>query len=200
MKNSLAFLPFLLVACHTSPPRAPIVRGPAPESTTLALGGELRAYPAGVVPAFVAELELPANGVLTASLGLNVTDRGDFGEHDDEEGEGPGFGIGYRRYLDLAGILPGDLPAAERLGWFAGGRVDLWFLDIDWEDDPNRSGSTDVIVVQPTGEGGYSWRAGGGWRMSAFLALGAEINVDEDGEDVGDGLIGLIGISGSLVP
>jgi len=72
--------------------------------------------------------------------------------------------------------------------------VDLWFLDIDWKDDPNLSGSTDVVVLQPTVEGGYAWWLGPG-RLELLAAVGAEINVDEDGEDVGDGAIGLIGFT-----
>jgi hypothetical protein len=44
-------------------------------------------------------------------------------------------------------------------------------------------------------EGGYGFRLGARWRLNVFLAAGAEINVDTDGEDVGEGAIGLLGVS-----
>jgi len=68
----------------------------------------------------------------------------------------------------------------------------------DWEDDarggrPAREGDTDVIVLQPTVEGGYRFRLGERWTCDLALGLGYEINVDEDGEDVGEGGIALLG-------
>lgn len=154
------------------------------------LGGEVQGYPAGVILTVNARRQLSEHGALTVRTGYNFTERDDFGEHDDEDGGGPGFGVGYRHSF---------APHSEN-GWLAGGRVDLWFLQVDWEDDPNgsfpngRDGTTDVVVLQPTVEGGYGWRVGSG-RVELTLAVGAEINVHEDGEDVGEGAIGLLGVS-----
>ena len=53
-----------------------------------------------------------------------------------------------------------------------------------------------MLVLQPTLEGGYSWLLDQGrWSLDLSLGLGAEINLDEDGEDVGDGAIVLLGVS-----
>ena len=149
------------------------------------LGAEVRGYPAGVIPAFYGETPLSDHAVLTFDLAANVTDREDNGEHDDEDGDGFGGGVGYRYYY------------GERFDcWFFGVRIDLWSLSIDWEDDsPSASGNTDVLVLQPTVEGGYGWWVGERWRLNVFAAAGAEINVDTDGEDVGEGAIGILGVS-----
>ena len=47
----------------------------------------------------------------------------------------------------------------------------------------------------PTVEAGYTFRLAQGWRLNLFAAGGAEINVSTDGEDVGEGAIGLLGFS-----
>lgn len=189
--TSFAFEPSTVVpscpaaALPASPP-APVVPRVASEPVAepaLWLGAEVRAYPAGVIPGLYAEKPLSAHGVLTFGLGANLTERDDFGEHDDEEGDGFGLGAGYRHYF------------GERLDrWFLGGRVDLWSLSIDWTD-PGASGTSDVLVLQPTVEGGYGFRIGERSRLNLFAAGGAEINVDTDGEDVGEGAIGIVGMS-----
>lgn len=154
----------------------------AREADVFPLGPEVQIYPTGVILGLHAQIPHFEKGMLTIRLGYNFTDRRDLGENDDEEGEGPGGGVGYRHYF-----------GPEHTGWLVGGRVDVWDLEIDWEEDSNppgrRKGTTDVIVVQPTLEGGYSYRLGGRWRVDLTLSLGAEINVDTDGEDVGEGAI-----------
>lgn len=151
-----------------------------------ALGVEVQAYPAGVIPGLHAEWRLSERSVLTARLAANVTDRRDWGEQDDEEGDGFGGGVGYRYFF-------GD----DLDGWLVGARVDLWDLEIDWRDDnPAAEGTTDLIVLQPTVEAGYAWRLPDSrWRIDATVSLGAEINVDEDGRDVGEGAIVLGGLT-----
>ncbi len=152
-----------------------------------ALGIETQVYPAGVIPGLHAQWELSPNEALTARLAHNFTDRRDFGEHDDEEGGGFGAGLGYRRYL-----------GHSREGWLWGARIDVWDLEIDWEDGGGTpaasSGSTDILVLQPSAELGYGLRLGDSkWRLEWTLGLGAEINIDSDGEDVGEGAILLLG-------
>ena len=149
-----------------------------------AFGSEVQAYPAGVQVTGVAVRELSERDSLSVRAGYNATDRNDWGEHDEEDGGGPGLGVGFHR------VLRPELDG----GWLVGGRLDLWWLDVDWEEDSGSSGSTDVVVLQPTLEGGYRWALEGGASVALTLGLGAEVNVDTDGEDVGEGAILLFGV------
>ncbi|QDU83822.1 hypothetical protein Pla163_09230 [Planctomycetes bacterium Pla163] len=163
-----------------------------------ALGAEVQMYPAGVIAGLHARTEVGAGEFITARIAANVTDRRDFGERDDEEGAGWGGGLGYRRYFDQT--VTGREDSGS--GWLWGARVDLWELEIDWIDGPGTPGetrgSTDVLVLQPTVEIGYGFDLSSGWRGEIVLAAGLEINLDEDGREVGEGPIGLIGFT--LVP
>ena len=49
------------------------------------------------------------------------------GEHDDENGGGPGISLGTRYYF-----------REKYQGLFLGARLDLWLMEIDWQDEiPN---------------------------------------------------------------
>ncbi len=178
----------LISACSGTPIRADAGDGETgARPWRVAVGAEVQAYPAGIIPGVHAQFPLSESGVLTTRLAYDATDRQDFGEHDNEDGGGPGGGVGYRHYF-----------GPDYTGWLLGGRVDLWFLDIDWEDDPPAipaKDSTDVIVLQPTVEGGYGFRVADRLRLDLTVGVGAEINIDEDGDDVGEGAIGLAGIT-----
>ena len=111
--------------------------------------------------------------------------------------------VSYIAMLAVVVQLGGDTSAtavslAEVVGWI-GVRADYWFLDIDWEDpdaaNPGsiRSGSTSVQVFQPTVR--FGWRkALSGVQIDVSTALGAEINVQTEGEAVGQGAILLVGL------
>jgi len=144
------------------------------------LGVEARGYPAGVLTTGRLDLDLGPRSRIGLSAGYNLTRRGDFGEHDDERGGGPGLGV-------LVTARLGDRPS----GFYLGGRIDVWWLDVDWTDrSPARTGRTAITVVQPTARGGYGFSlAGGRWRLETGLALGAEANVRTEGERVGEGAI-----------
>jgi hypothetical protein len=159
-----------------SPPRA----AAQTQGDRLSAGLELQGYPAGVIVAGRASLAISAADAIVVYLGYNVTDRGDFGEHDDEEGSGAGFGAAVRHSFGAAGG-----------GWHIGARTDLWFLDIDWSDaGGTRVGMTEVTVLQPTARAGYAWLLfGERLLLDATVALGAEINIQTQGEDVGEGVI-----------
>jgi len=161
-------------------------RGDGRERRSYAVGPEVQVYPAGVIVAAHGQIGITKRDVLTLRAGYNFTDRRDFGERDDEEGGGPGVGVGVRHFF-----------RDDRSGWLVGGRVDLWSMEIDWHDDirggGRREGDTDILVLQPTLEGGYRFRLGPSLGLDLTGAAGFEINVDEDGEDVGDGGIMLIG-------
>ncbi len=188
----LACLIVLVVGCSlptaAAPHRlraSPAADDGAPQSW---VGSELRAYPAGVIPAVYGELPLSSHELATLELAANLTDREDFGKHDEEEGDGFGGGVGYRHFF-----------GEELGGWFMGARVDLWSLEIDWRDKlgtpKKRRGSTDILVLQPTFEVGYGFLLDRRVRLNVFGAAGAEINVSTHGEHVGEGAIGLLGLS-----
>ena len=151
-------------------------------------GPESQAYPAGVIVGLQGQWALDEHDVAIARAAVNVTERQDFGEHDNEDGEGFGLGVGWRRYAD-----------SGQQGWLYGARLDLFYLDIAWRDDlasgGTRRGSTDVTVLQPTLEGGYAWRLDEHWSFDLTVGLGAEINLNEQGEEVGDGAILLLGFA-----
>jgi len=155
------------------------------------IGVELQAYPTGVVTTVGGKVPLKEDGqFLTFRLGYNDADRDDNGDRDDEKGGGPGFSAGWRR----------SFSSSER-GWFAGARADLWFLEVDWIDLPGTpgqtSGTTDVIVLQPTGLAGYRLPFGkqSNWSFEPTVSLGIEWNIDTSGADVGQGPILLLGAS-----
>jgi len=153
-------------------------------ATASAIGLEIQGYPAGVIADVSHVVPVGDRGSVAALGGWNFTDRGDFGEHADEHGGGPGLGVAAWRWF-----------GADQTGWGLGARADLWWLEIEWED-AGRRGETDVLVLQPTARAGYAWRLGNeAMRVEASLSLGAEINVSTTGEDVGEGAILLLGVA-----
>ena len=146
-----------------------------------ALGPELRAYPAGLIPGLRGEISLGETDILLLHAGYNASDRHDWGEHADESGGGGGLGLGWLHQL---GSTSGN--------WVLGARVDYWQLKIDWKDS-GLSGRSDVDVLQPAAVGAYRWNSGR-WRFESSLSIGREINLSTDGEDVGQGWILLAGL------
>ena len=57
------------------------------------------------------------------------------------------------------------------------------------------SGTTNIVVIQPTAMAGYLFLLNEKWVITPTLAFGFEVNVVEDGEEVGEGAIGLWGIN-----
>lgn len=123
---------------------------------------------------------------LIGKLGYNIARRQDFGEHDKEEGGGFGFAMGYRQYLK-----------AGHAGFSLEGRLGMWFLDIDWEDNaPSRQGNSNISVFQPTVGIGYDFLVNNDKiKLGILVAFGYEVNVTTSGEDVGQGGISLVGLS-----
>lgn len=150
------------------------------------LGGEFRLYPSGAIASASVELPIGARDQVSPSLSYEFAERGNNGEHDEEHGGGVGIGAGVDHYF-----------AARGGGWFVGGRLEVFFLDIDWSD-PGRSGSSKVRVLQPTVSGGYGWRLSNRYALQCALSLGDEINIRTRGEKVGDGAILLAGVAFSF--
>lgn len=149
-------------------------------------GVTLQAYPAGTIVALHGAISLGQRDALRGYAAYNITHRRDFGEHEDERGGGPGAGVAWRHYF-----------GSGHHGLHVGPRIDMWLLAVDWIDHNGlEKGSTSLVVLQPTAQLGYTWQFGNGrFALAATAALGAEINVITEGEDVGQGAILLLGVS-----
>jgi hypothetical protein len=142
-------------------------------------------YPAGVIVTARYSRDMPNNSRLLMHLGLNATDRRNWGEHAHEEGSGLGAGIANHWYF-----------RDSRLGPWVGLRLDVWALHIRWQDVGAR-GKTNVTVLQPTVRAGWTAPAFNS-QVDFSVSFGAEFNVKTTGESVGNGLIGLLGIAFDL--
>jgi hypothetical protein len=157
------------------------------------IGLELQAYPAGLMPGIVGEVELTPKTALHMRLGGNFADRHDWGKHDDETGKGFGATLGYRYYFNIFG--------KEHIQFSVGPRVDFWKMKINWirTFEPAlafETGQTDISVFQPTLE--LAWwipLAQNTAALGVSFTNGYEINVKTVGEPVGEGLITLLGIT-----
>lgn len=150
------------------------------------LGFGVQIYPAGTIFNIKSAWAVSAKGELIGKLGYNIAQRENFGEHDSEEGNGPGFTLAYKRYLNTG-----------FKGWYLEGRMGMWFLDIDWRDNnPAASGNTDISVLQPTLGIGYDFPLKNERiKLGLLVAFGYEVNVVTSGEKVGQGGISLLGLS-----
>jgi hypothetical protein len=155
----------------------------------MSVGIELQGYPAGFITGIRGDFIFSSHWSGNIRAGYNFARRGDLGEHDDENGGGPGISLGTRYYF-----------REKYQGLFLGARLDLWLMEIDWQDEiPNaepEQGTSNITVVQPMVEGGYTFLLGaGGWSLTAKVSLGFEINVQTSGEEVGEGSISLLGVT-----
>lgn len=159
------------------------------QSGVFDLNLEVQAYPTGIIPGIRLEKGFADQHAVHLRLGYNWIRHRDLGVHDDERGDGFGFTVGYKYYFK---------EGFE--GWFLGLRDDTWFNSLDWEDydgggNVTASGTSDIIVVQPTAEGGYTFTLGdGSWTFTPNVGFGFEVNVKTDGAEVGQGAILLLGV------
>jgi hypothetical protein len=150
---------------------------------TIDVGGEFQWYPKGYISAFHLAYNFPVHHAIQLRLGYNKANRDDAGKHDNEEGGGPGFSLGYRYYF-----------LVRPHGFFLGARGDVWHLNIDWRQGTT-IGNSKVWIVQPTAEVGYMFLINDEFFISPCIANGVEINIKTQGQPVGEGFITLLGIS-----
>lgn len=154
------------------------------------IGIELQAYPTGLLSGIHLEKGFGQREAINLRIGHNFIRHRDLGVHEDERGGGFGFTLGYRHYFS---------PTFSK--FFAGIRSDLWFNKVNWKDNIGTliefSGTSNIVVLQPTLEGGYLFLLGQNedWFLAPSLAFGFEINIANDGADVGQGPIILLGFS-----
>jgi hypothetical protein len=156
------------------------------QASPVDLGFEFQAYPTGLIPGLRIEKGIGRKHAVNLRFGYNWIRHGDAGKHDDERGDGFGGSVGFRHYF-----------TEGQKHLFLGLRSDVWFNQIDWQDSsPQRQGATKITVLQPTLEGGYLFLFGSGdWSFTPSIATGFEVNVKTEGEETGQGLILLGGIS-----
>lgn len=153
------------------------------------LSFEFQAYPTGLVPSLRIDKLFQAQNAIHLRLGYNWIRHRDLGVHEDERGDGFGFTLGYRRYLN-----------SNYEKFFLGARSDLWFNKLTWQDNIGTNnelnGNSNIIVIQPTLESGYLFLLNEGRTFVApSAAFGFEVNVKTTGEEVGQGAILLLGLS-----
>ncbi len=150
---------------------------------------EFQAYPTGLIPGIRIEGGFAERHAAHLRLGYTWIRHGDAGKHDDERGKGFGLTLGYRYFFKPEGFR----------GFFLGARNDFWFNEIDWKNDVGQagetSGTTEIIVVQPTVEAGWLFVFNEKWVLAPTLAFGYEVNVKTEGEPTGEGMIMLAGLS-----
>lgn len=155
--------------------------------TNIGGGIEAQIYPTGFIAGAVFYKELGAESFAHIRLGYNFIRHGDAGVHQDERGSGWGGSLGFDRALKV-----------RRTNVLLGARCDLWFNNLTWRNNIGQSnefsGKTNVTVVQPTVRLSYPFRIGADFIVPE-LAFGSEFNVKTSGEEVGEGLILLIGLS-----
>ena len=156
------------------------------QSRSLSL--ELQAYPTGFISGITYEHYLGSSSSLSFRLGANPFDHRDLGVHDGEEGRGFGGSIGYKKYL-----------RTDRMKWFWSIRSDVWKNEVDWFDieasNDRITGTTSILVLQPTVSLGYSLITLQHIYISPSLSFGYEWNVKTEGQPTGEGSIILLGIS-----
>ncbi|MFK7971854.1 MAG: hypothetical protein AB8F95_15920 [Bacteroidia bacterium] len=154
----------------------------------LSLGLEFQAYPTGIIPGLRLATDIGDRGEANLRLGYQIIDHQDFGVQDDETGSGVGATLGYRHFFKDA-----------RKGFFAGIRTDLWFNSIDYISllgtPAERRGTSNIVVLQPTLEGGYRFNLGEQFSLTPALGFGVEWNIATNGEPTGQGPIVLGGLS-----
>ena len=150
-------------------------------------GLEIQVYPTGIIPGIIWYASINQNDFVHARVGYNFVRHGSAGLHEDERGDGWGGSLGYDRRLRF-----------RRMNWLVGLRCDVWQNKLKWKNDiggaSEMSGISKVTVVQPTFRLSYPLRLGSSFILPS-IAFGSEINVKTKGEEVGEGLILLLGLS-----
>jgi len=155
--------------------------------SNIAVGPEVQLYPTGILFGMTFYKELNEYNYLGIRAGYNFVRHGSAGLHEDERGGGWGGTIGYHRQINIGNSH-----------WLVGARCDLWRNKIDWTNrvgEPDEvTGISRITVIQPTVQLAYPFRVTDQFFLPS-ISFGSEINIRTEGEEVGEGLILLIGLS-----
>ena len=173
------WLPFilLLLLCKSTFAQYP---------NSYAIGSSAQIYPSGLIVNGHFGFNISRQDMIYLFGGYNFVDRQDYGEHDKESGTGYGFGLSWRHYR-----------YPYKSGLSLGGRLQVWIMSLDWENsEPQSTGVTDLVVLQPTLQLAYSYLfAGEYFSLDALIAAGGDINLQTKGDKIGQNIILLIGVA-----
>ena len=164
-----------------------LATGALSQSSIWDVSFEFQAYPTGLIPGLRIEKGFADRHAVHLRLGYQYIRHRDLGVHGDERGNGYGFTLGYKYFFK-----------ENFQGLSLSLRNDIWFNSLDWEDYDDSGlvtdmGTTEITVVQPTVEAGYTLMLGEKWTFTPSLAFGFEVNVKTEGSEVGEGAILLLG-------
>ncbi len=154
------------------------------ENSQWTLGPEIQAYPTGLLPGVRIEKKLTENSSVNFRFSLQLIDHRDLGVHDNEEGNGYGFSLGYRKFFN-----------ESNRGFSLSLRTDYWKNTIDWSDlTPQDSGTSKITVLQPTALLEYKIQNKSSISITPSLGFGYEWNTKTIGAPTGEGAILLLGV------
>lgn len=156
------------------------------------VGLQAQAYPTGFIFTIHADKIWDHHSILELRAGYNTFDHRDLGEQIDEEGDGFGGSIAYKRYLN------DDLTK-----WVFGVRTDVWFNEVEYLVPTTIlvippvfvMQKSEIVVLQPTLLAGYTFPLNEAMAITPEVALGMEWNIDTNGLPTGEGPIALFGVS-----
>ena len=153
-----------------------------------AFGVSIQVYPSGIIPTINYEYYLSESSTIQHRLGVNIINRQDYSDENDEE-KGLGFGgtLGYHYHF-----------AKTKGDFIIGVNLDVWNTWIDWNNNSNEitqtSGNSYTLVLQPWVETGYFIKLKNTSKIGLTGGFGREINVITNGKNVGEGWIGSLSI------
>lgn len=146
----------------------------------------VQVYPTGIITQLALDKAVGEQSFIGLRAGSNVFQHRDLGVHDDEKGQGFGFTPSYTYYFNK-----------NRKQWNISVKNDVWWSSVDWYDMVNNEmieGSSEIVVLQPTVDIGYSFIVGDSFVLVPSLAGGWEWNVKTTGEPTGEGPIILVAL------
>jgi hypothetical protein len=150
---------------------------------TFDLGGEFMGSAKGYTASLHLAYNLKVHNSFQARIGYNKTNWKANGKHENENGSGPGFSLGYRYYF-----------LVRPHGFFLGLRADIWQLKINWSQNTNL-GNSKILALQPAAEMGYMFLINDLFFITPSVRACVQSNIKTEGQPVGAGFIPEFGLS-----
>lgn len=150
---------------------------------TIDVGAEFLTSAKGNTTSLHLAYNLPVHHAFLLRAGYNSSKWKAKGNHDNEEGSGPGASLGYRYYF-----------LVRPHGFFLGARAEAWRLTVDWQQGTT-TGKTKIWALQPTAEMGYMFLINDMFFITPAISSGIQSNFKTEGQEVGEGFITRFGIS-----